>query len=343
MTALMAACSGNKKADSQWSVSGKIDGADSRTVTLQRFAGNRWVTIDSARTGADGSFSIAKGRMDYPDFYRISYSGNILYFPVDSTEDITIAADTADFAKGRISGSRSADLMQLANDIIDQAIAASSEQAVAADSALKRRLYDEVIAPAPGDLTAFYVITRNVGNRTLFDPANRFDLKIIRAVANLYTQYRPYDPRTAELANLVRPRSAAVAEEIGFPDISLMGLDGNKRSLSELTQKGKPVILCFSAHSLESAPVVNQALAFAWHNGLADIYQVSFDPNEVAWREVATNLPWTSVYNTTADGDRVLRTYNVGALPALFIIDRDGQLTERIDDISQLQSVLKKY
>ncbi|MDE6831861.1 MAG: hypothetical protein K2J07_03920 [Muribaculaceae bacterium] len=238
--------------------------------------------------------------------------------------------------------SPTADLIQRANDIISEALRTSSEQAVAADSALKRRLYNEIITPAPGDLAAFYVITRNIGSQTLFDPSNRFDLKIIRAVANFYSQYRPNDPRTAELTNLVAPRGAtAVAQEIGFPDLSLMGLDGSMRSLSELTGKGKPVIVCFSAHTLESAPVVNQALAFAWHNGLADIYQISFDPNEVAWRETATNLPWTSVYNT--QGDRPLRTYNVTTLPTLFIIDRQGSLAERVDDIAQLQNILKRY
>ncbi len=343
LTALMAACSGSGKSDSQWSVSGKIDGADSRTVTLQRFAGNRWVTIDSARTDADGSFSIRKNRMDYPDFYRLCYNDNVLYFPIDSTESVTVEADTVNFASGRIAGSQTADLVQRANDIIAEALAVSSEQAVATDSALKRRLYDEIITPAPGDLAAFYVITRNVGNRTLFDPADRFDFKLIRAVANFYAQYRPADPRTAELRSLVLPRVTAVAQEVGFPEISLMGLDGNQRLLSDLTGKGKPVIVCFSAHSLESAMAVNQALAFAWHEGLADIYQISFDPSEVAWREVASNLPWTSVYNTTADGDRILRSYNVGSLPTLFIIDRQGSLAERVDDISQLQSLLKKY
>lgn len=343
LAALTAACSGNDKSASQWTVNGHLEGADGHTVALQRFVSNRWVTIDSARTAADGSFSITKGRMDYPDFYRLNYRGDVIYFPIDSTGCVTVEADTLHFADGRISGTPSAELMQRAADIIAEAIAASSEQAVAADTMLKRRLFTEIIEPAPGDLAAFYVITRNVGNRTLFDPSERPDIRYIRAVANYYSMYRPDDPRTAELVRLVAPGVSVAADEVGYPDLSMMGLDGSKRAISELTGKGKPVIVCFSAHSLESAPLVNQSLAFAWHNGEADIYQISFDPNEVVWRETASNLPWTSVYNTSADGDRALRAYNVGSLPTLFIIDRNGLLVERIEDISLLETILKKY
>lgn len=343
LAAVIAACSGGDSAP-RWSVNGTLAGAEGENLLLQRFVAGRWVTIDSTRIAADGTFGISRARMDYPDFYRIGFEGgDPLYFPIDSTETVTVTATDSILSHARIGGSRSADYIQAANDLIDSVVAAKGASAALADADLKRRLYDEVILPSQADLAPFYVITRTIDGRLLFDPADKQDFNIIRAVANFFNQHRPNDPRTEELRRLVLPSGTLVAEEIGFPEISLMGLDGADKKLSSLVGHGKPVIVCFSANTLETAPAINQTLAFAWHNNLADIYQISLDPNEVAWREVAANLPWTSVYVTPNAGDRVLRDYNVASIPTLFIIDRKGQLAERVTDISTLESLLKKY
>lgn len=340
----MAACSGSHKTAGQWTVSGTIAGADGNTLMLQRYVAGRWVTIDSARISDGGRFSISRARMDYPDFYRIGLEGQEpVYFPIDSTESVTITAEEGLLQKAVIGGSRSADYVQRANAIIDSVTALRGVDAALTDDDLKRQLYDEVMLPAQTDIAPFYVITKTIDGRPLFDPSRKFDFNLIRAVANFFSNNRPNDPRTEELRRLVTPGASVVAEEIGYPEITLMGLDGNRKNLSDLVGHGKPVVVCFSANTLEAAPAINQTLAFAWRNGLADIYQISLDPNEVAWREVAANLPWTSVYVTSADGDRVLRAYNVGELPTLFIIDRQGRLAERITDLTQLEPMLKKY
>lgn len=339
----MAACSGGDKTP-RWTVSGTIEGAPDTTVYVARYVGNRWVAIDSARTDADGAFSISKERMDYPDIYRVALGADdSIEFPIDSVESVTVKATAGSLATGVIGGSQSAELMQKANDIIAGAISADGAQATVSDSTLKRRLYDEIIMAAPGNIAAFQVITKVVDGKPLFNPEARFDFNIIRAVANMYNQYRPADPRTAILAGLVRPKSTVVAQEVSFPEISLMGLDGKNRKLSDLTGHGKPVVVCFTAYALDITPALNQTLAFAYHNGDADIYQISFDANEMTWRETANNLPWTCVYNTAADGDRVLRTYNVGDIPTIYIIDRNGNLAERVEDLSKLESTIKKY
>lgn len=343
IAATLAACSGSSSDKASWNVSGTVEGGEGSSLMLQRYTGGRWVTIDSTSIGANGSFSLSHARMDYPDFYRLALDGNMLYFPIDTTESVTVNAVASDFSKGSIGGSRSAELMQLADAIINSATDSLGAEGALNSIELKRRLYDEVIMSAPGELSGFYVITRMIDGRPIFDAEKKFDFNIIRAVANFFNQYRPTDPRTESLRRIVAPSGSIAAEEISYPEISLMGLDGKPRNLSDLVGHGKPVVVCFSANTLEASPIINQTLAFAYRNGLADVYQVSLDPNEVAWREVASNLPWTSVYNTSADGDRYLRLYNVGDLPTLFIIDRNGQLTERVTDLSQLEKLLKKY
>lgn len=345
----LVGCSRSKgKGENQWSVEGTIDGGSDQTVYLARYLSGQWVVIDSTTVDNDGSFSIIRNRMNYPDTYLLALGNdfkNTIEFPIDSVETVTIKASATAFGAGELAGSKSADLFNKVNDIIGASVKEKGTEATIADVELKRRLYDEIIMTEPGNLAAFYVINKVIDGKPLFDPSRSFDFNIIRAVANLYNQYRPADPRTAALKQLVRPKGQVIAEEIGFPDISLMGLDGNNRNLSELVGNGKPVILCFTAYSLDNAPALNTLLSLAYGQGDADVYQVSFDNNEMTWRETANNLPWTCVYNTANDGDRVLRTYNVGAIPTLFIIDRDGKIAERIEgtSISDLQSIIKKY
>ena len=44
--------------------------------------------------------------------------------------------------------------------------------------------------------------------------------------------------------------------------------------------------------------------------------------------------------NGVADGDKALRDYNVGSLPAKFIFDRNGDVVERVTDISRLDAAV---
>ena len=43
------------------------------------------------------------------------------------------------------------------------------------------------------------------------------------------------------------------------------------------------------------------------------------------------------------DGADNLLRYNVTTLPATFIINRNGELVERIEDITRLDSAIKRY
>ncbi len=65
---------------------------------------------------------------------------------------------------------------------------------------------------------------------------------------------------------------------------------------------------------------------------------MAFDSDEYAWKQTAKNLPWITVLNGAADGDKALRDYNVGSLPAVFIFDRNGDVVERVTDMSTLDS-----
>ncbi len=229
------------------------------------------------------------------------------------------------------------------------------EQAVAYDPALKRALA-ELILSDPSGIVAYYTIFRRVGDTPLFNPQDKADLKMIGAVANAFTSKRPDDPRTGYLSQLYLSNrrsngiSAAtdtiVANEISLPEIKLLDRDGKERSLTEEASKGNVTILSFTAYGAEFSPAINLELAKIYEanntSGL-EIYQVSVDSDEFAWRQAAANLPWIAVFNSPKHGAKNLLQYNVTNLPATFIINRQGELVERVDDITRLSSAVSRY
>ena len=106
------------------------------------------------------------------------------------------------------------------------------------------------------------------------------------------------------------------------------------------------LVLNFTAYTAPESPAFNLELAKVYdqyrERGL-EIYQVAIDADEFQWRESAANLPWITVYNTPSDGTAALRNYNVGALPATFVINRDGELVERIDQVNRLGAAVARY
>jgi hypothetical protein len=347
-TTLLTSCSKN-----QWKVSGSIADAAGKTVVLESASNGVWSVVDSMTIADDNSFAFTEARPAYPDIYRLSIDGHTLYFPIDSLETITLDATLSAYDLDyKLSGSPSADKMQTINSYVAEVVKNGGEAAVAADDNLRRRVA-EVMQTDWAGIVSYYAINRNVGSTPLFDAQRKFDRNIINAVANNYAQQRPTDPRTQMLKELTLQQRRAsgdikgqsvYAEEIPFVEIALNDRNGKKQSLTEVWKKGKCVILNFSVLTASESAAYNMALNDIYTKYApqgVEIYQVCCDEDEFAWSAAAKNLPWITVYNTPDDATTLLN-YNVGALPALFVIDRSGNRMERVEDIKQLGSVVAK-
>ena len=102
----------------------------------------------------------------------------------------------------------------------------------------------------------------------------------------------------------------------------------------------------FTIYSDKNSPAFNIALNKIYESNKSaglQIYQVSVDEDEYFWKKSAENLPWITVYNSHNDGAKNLMNYNVTLLPASFIINRSGELVERVDDVAKLETAIKKY
>lgn len=353
VTILLTGCSEKK-----WSAEGSIAGAAEKTAIIEApNAAGQWYPLDTVTIKNDGSFKISGAPFGHPELLRMTINAQSAYFPIDSIETVTINADAENFqATARLSGSTSADKMQEVNDLIAKVIKEKGESAVATDNDLKRELAG-IILRDPADIVAYYLMFHHVGGSLIFSPSDKNDLRIIGAVANAYSQNRPTDPRTTMLKQLylssrkaIMPATVAtdtvVAHELKFPEIDLMDENGKSRKLSEVAASGKVVILCFTAYTAQGSGAVNVELnkVYSAHKAQGlEIYQVGIDDDEFQWKQSAKNLPWITVYNTPKDGAQSLLSYNVSALPAVFILNRHGDLVERVEDLSRLKSVVNRY
>lgn len=353
LAATMMSCGGGN----QFKVEGNIEGAGDSTMLVLECAGSgNWYFVDSVKVESDGDFCVSEQAPASPGIYRLRMGSESVYFPIDSIDHITLTANRAKYATDyTLAGSDNAvEVMNI--DRKAREMAKSGDKA--ALEAWKKQLANQILAN-PSGIVAYYVINKYIGDEPLFDALNDNDLKIIGAVANAYNTFRPNDPRTSYLVNVLldgqrrrreaqgaTPSRQIVAEEIPIIDIDLQDNHGKQRRLSDVTKQGKVVILNFTMYQAEFSPMFNKALADVYKKYSAqglEIYQVSVDPEEFQWRQSAANLPWITVYDPMSIQSRNLSAYNVVGVPTSFIINRNGEVVERVEDATKLSSAVAKY
>ncbi len=336
----------------EWTIAGNIADATGSTLYVDMAGVGGWVTLDSVRIDDDGDFSYSHAASAYPDIYRLRLDGKCIYFPIDSTETVSVKTDGRNFDRDfSLTGSAAASML---SEIDRRINSVYDNPAVNADSIsrLKRELANMWLSDR-NSIVAYYLIQKQVNGKHIFDPSDRFDLKVIGGVATAFKESRPDDPRTKYIERLYLQNRAInnaaidtiVADEISFFDINLYDPQGNNRSLLELADKNKVVLISFTSYDEDFSPALNLALNKVYeryHDNGMDIYQVSFDNDEFFWRESARNLPWVTVHNPAVNGAELLFRYNIKTLPTLFVI-RNGELLERVTDLSDLDRTVTKY
>ena len=354
LAAIAASCSGPKG----WSVEGSIQNPEVDKIALEAYNNGLWYTVDSLTVGKDGRFAYsADAPAHYAEVLRLTApgeNGGSIYFPVDSCDKVTVEAYGSHFGSGYTLGGT-----DLARTIctIDSTIAAAKGSAAFDDSELRRSLVNYITADTTGTV-AYYVIGKSVGGKPLFDPNEEFGNRVYGAAAQIFASFAPEDPRGHALrADCFRGRAALgklpdmpdtviEADETGYIDIANYDDRGVRHSISDLVKEGKLIVLSFTAYGTDASVPYNAILNdiyTKYHDNGLEIFQIAFDDDEQAWKTVARNLPWITVWNSPADGIAALTQYNVGAFPATFIINRKGEIVTRVTDPTKLQAEVAKH
>lgn len=357
---------------SDFTVKGVVAGADGQLMYLENVGISNVVTLDSIKLAPGGKFKFTEKRPEYPDFYRLRLNNQLINFAVDSTETISFVADAGTFATSySVEGSENSKAIKaitLAQLDANQAISRlrkEYEDKMISDTTYRMKVLAaadackevarKYIYSAPMSTAAYFALFQQIDGLLFFDLYDRKDVKAYGAVATSYNHTYPESPRSKHLYNLTlqsmkvlraqRPvdYSNVETKEISFLDIELPDVRGEVVKLSTVAP-GKVVLINFTAYQTEWSPALNMALGelyTKYHDQGLEIYQVSLDSDFHFWRNGASNLPWVTVHDPQSVYSQVAGLYNVKQLPALFILDRKGNLVKRVEDVKKLEADVK--
>lgn len=357
---------------SDFTVKGVVSGADGQFMYLENVGISNVTTLDSVKLASNGKFKFTEKRPVYPDFYRLRLNNQWINFAIDSTETVSFVADAGTFATSyTVEGSENSKAIKaitLAQLDANQAISRlrkDYEDKMISDTTYRSKVvaaadaYKEVarkyIYAAPMSTAAYFALFQQIDGLLFFDLYDRNDVKAYGAVATSYNHFYPESPRSKHLYNLTlqsmkvlraqRPvdYSNVKTTEISFLDIELPDVRGEIVKLSSIAP-GKVVLINFTAYQTEWSPALNMALGglyTKYHKEGLEIYQVSLDSDAHFWRNGAANLPWICVRDPQSVYSQTAGLYNVKQLPALFILDRRGNLVKRVDDMEKLEADVK--
>jgi peroxiredoxin len=361
--------------DSDFTVNGVVSGAEGQVMYFESVGISTVQTLDSVRLTAAGKFVFKRARPPYPEFYRFRLNNQWINFAIDSTETLTFAADAGTFATSyTVEGSENAKAIKvitLAQLDANQAIGKLRKERdgnLIPDTTYQAQIlkvaedYKEVarryIFTAPMSTEAYFALFQQIDGLLFFDLYNKDDSKAYGAVATSFDHYYPGSARAKHLHNLAlqsikiirQQRMASEADtqvniaEISYLDISLPNLRDEKIALSSVAEN-KVVLINFTAYQSEWSPELNMDLGDLYtkysRQGLV-IYQVSLDADAHLWKNIASNLPWICVRDPESVYSQIAALYNVKRLPALYLLDKKGNLVKRIEDFNTLEEDVRK-
>ncbi len=344
----------------KFTVQGSIADAEGSTLYLEQVTDSAVIMLDSLTLPENGDYVFHSPQPRFPEFYRLRLQNQSILFAIDSCEEILINSQNRLFATNYTveNSKNSADIQQLRNSgfalqkAVDSAHANNTwnEAEIVKMIDEHKALARNIIMNNTRSTAAYYAVNQMVNGIYLFLPSNRNDRSYWGAVATAYQVFMPENPRTALLKNVVLTAKQAAniteytAEEIGAIDIELPNYRDENVKLSSL--KGKVVLVDFSAYALENATAHTlflRELYNFYHDEGFEIYQVSLDENKLFWLEQTRDIPWICVRDKHAPNCKYLLSYNVQAIPAWFLIDKNGDIVAGKElDADNLSNSIKR-
>lgn len=347
--AFAAACTNGAK------VSGNLADAPASEVVVKLLDVNKYEVLDTVKTDAAGNFAykldVTKGQ---PEFVYLFHNDvKIASLLLEAGDKVTVQADT--LGNFTVAGSEESEkLAQVEKDFAAalsqlNSLASQLDGAKPAETAdIQRQLGQTYVNYYRNSVR--YVLTnsrsltsvpvffqsfspelpvfgqmsdalhfRNIADtlETVY-PDSKY-VKALRKEADRRMQYLELDARISS------------APEIGYPEIELPDVQGNKVKLSDVDSK--VVMVYFWTPSNTSQKMFNldflKSLYEDYHKLGFEIYQVAMDPDKALWAKVVKEqkLNWINVCDSRGGQSPYVLQYNLAALPSLFIIS-DGALVD---------------
>jgi len=316
-------------------------------VVVKLMEADHYQVLDTVRTGEDGKFqytlNVEKGQPQFVDLFYGDY--RIASLLLEQGDNVKVVSDT--LGAYTVSGSDECRLLQKVQADYFRFLydlgGLTSLAAVGADvnSDLSKhyiKYYRDRVAFVMShshSLTVVPVLFQQVdeGFPVFSQPT---DGLLFRNIADSLKQVYPDSKYVKALEKEAERRISILdlntrlsnAEEVGFPEIELPGMDGKLQKLSEV--EGKVVMVYFWATTAEQNMFNMDTLLPVYekyHGKGLEIFAVSLDVDKTAWASVVRNQkhPWVNVCDTRGIASPFIGLWGIQSLPTVFFIV-DGEI-----------------
>lgn len=338
------------------SVKGVLKDAPAKEITVARLGVGTLDVLDTVKTGSDGSFSckvpVAKGQ---PEFIYLFYgTTKVAALLLDKGEKAMVTADT--LGHWTVEGSDGS--LELAG--VESRFAEFAKQMASTEDAAELgkayvKFYREsvkYVMENSKSLTSIPVLYAQINNLPVFgQPTDAlFFRSVCDSLKTVYpdSRYVKALDKEAERRQSTLNLASAVdsADQVGFPDLNMSDINGEKKSLSSV--EAKAILLNFwdasdPAQKMMALDVI-LPLYEKYHPRGLEIYSVCLSPDKSEWASVvkAQKLPWINVNDGLGASSPSILLYNVRALPMAYLIADGGLVPAAITGAESLAKELDK-
>ena len=355
IVALAASCGKNTQ------ISGNLHEGAGRNVIVKLLDVNRFQVLDTVKVGDSGNFSygldLTEGK---PEFIYLFYGDRqIASLLLKKGDKVTVMTDTLGVYS--VEGSEeSARLQKVESEYAafqrDVKHLLDHNRSAADISRRYVSYYRDRVAYVVGNshsLTVVPVLFQQVNPSfpVFSQPTDGILMQsICDSLKTVYPESRYVKALEKEASRRISAMDVNTrlqdADEVGFIDISLPGMDGKEVKLSQ--NLGKVTMLYFWSSTADQKMFNMDSLIpiyEAFHNKGFQIYAVSLDADKAAWASAVRNqnLPWVNVCDTRGVQSPYIASYGIGSLPmAWFIVDGTIDLNAKVRDAASLREYIRR-
>ena len=325
-------------------INGKVEGLPESKIVIKQLSGSGFNVLDTVKTDASGAYSYKmEVKEGQPEFvYIFDGDTKLASLILQKGDKVKVVSDS----KGvyTVEGSEESSKLKEVEDEFSAFMKDFASSVEAGDNVAASRKYVDYyrsrvkyVVSNSKSLAAIPVLYQKVNDDfPVFSLGT--DAVLFRGIHDsLMTVYPDSRYVTAlgkeaerRLNGLSLEQRLRDAEEAGFPDLELPGIDGKARRLSDIDAK---LIMVFFWQASDAVhKMFNQEVLLplykTYHPKGLEIYSISLDTDKGVWASAVRNqeLPWINVCDGRGAGTPAVALYNLtNDLPVAYMII-DGSL-----------------